>query len=140
MEKLQKLKDCYIRYEQKVAKVQASSSPLAGLFGFGGGVKNDSCHEQYYEDVSACCSELAASGAPEEDVFSCVRYLLVSATEHDVQEVVYGMMIAIHGCTKNLIPLLSREHKKELLAFYLDAYPKHTRLPVQDQVIKLLKK
>lgn len=140
MEMLQKLQDCFYRYEKKVEKVRANSSPLAGLFGFGGGVKNDSCHEEYYEEVSACCAELAAACAPEEEVYTCVRYLLTGAAEHDGKEDVYGMLIAIHGCAKPLIPLLSREHKKQLLAFYQDAYPRITRLPVQDQVIKLLKK
>ena len=50
------------------------------------------------------------------------------------------MLIAVQGLSKTLIPGLGREHAAVLLKDYESAWPRRARMPVQDEIVKLLKK
>ena len=49
------------------------------------------------------------------------------------------MLIAVHGLTNGLIPLLSKDDAAALLETYCKTYRRWERLPVQKNIIRLLK-
>lgn len=138
MELQQKLESIFARYEKDVVKAAKEASPFGGMLGFGGGVKNDPCHVRFYEDVTQWAQEAEGSGAGEETLFAAVEYVLCNAVDCSPRNETYGMRIAVHGCVKPLIPLLTQEHRRALKATYEANYPKRMRLPVQNQIVKLL--
>lgn len=129
----------YIETTETVFK----KAPLfAGVFGIGRGPKDDPCHLDYYNNILAKAEELAAdSEATEQEIFDCTEYLMkLESTSAGERQMVQYMLMTVQGCTKGLIPLLSEEHRTELADWFGKAVPRRMRLPVQNDIFKLLKK
>ena len=60
--------------------------------------------------------------------------------DHPEPKSAYWMLVAVQGLTKELIPGLDRDDAAALAGSYEADWPRHTRLPVQDTLLKLLKK
>ena len=130
MERLQQIYEDYDRrYQEAVEKAPAFS----GFFGVGDVVKNHPCHMDFYEAVGAWTEALAAQ-APESDrVAEAVRWILSQGGEN-------WYHLAAHGQVRILIPLLKPQDRRTLGDWYEKSYPRRKRLPVQNEILKLLKK
>ena len=62
------------------------------------------------------------------------------AERYTEPKIAHWMLIAVQGLSKTLIPGLGREHAAVLLKDYESAWPRRARMPVQDEIVKLLKK
>lgn len=136
---LQQLKDRYAQYLEEVARVYAGAKPMDGLFGWGDDPRKDPCHMRFYEDIEAGVLAFAAAGPSQEEVFQVVLFLLVQPAEHK-EEPSFWFLYAAHGLTRGLIPRLTADQCTGLRDFYDANFPKRDRMPVQQEVYKLLKK
>lgn len=139
MDMLQQLQERYGRYIEEANAVTADAPAMAGLWGFGSDPRKNPCHMAFYKDVEQWVQEFRASGPDSRILFQAVRWILCAAAEHRNQPA-YGYLYAAQGLCRELIGLLTKEQCGELLAFYDAHYPRQDRMPVQQEVCKLLQK
>ena len=130
-EKLENLISDYIEEANSVIKNQ---KPLAGVFGFKDSIRTDSCHAKFYDDLSR---ELAEGSY---DPYEASKFLIFADSKYECPKSVKMMLTAIQGLAIPLVPSLTDEQKAELRDYFDKNIKKHTRLPVQDQLYKALKK
>ena len=75
----------------------------------------------------------------QADVDQVAEWILTLAKIHR-EDHTYWFCYALHAHAKGLIPLMSREKVRQMQEWYNEAYPKVDRLPVQNEVYKLLLK
>ena len=136
---LQKMKDRDETYIQDVKKVYKDAKPMDGLFGWGDDPRKDPCHMRFYEDMEQWTREFLAAAPEREDVYEAVRFILETPAEHRSSHC-FWFMYAAQGMTREMIPRLTAEQCAGLRESYDGHYPKRDRMPVQNEVYKLLKK
>lgn len=137
MSALNELSAIYTKYEQTMNEVCIKTSPLARAFGFGMTPRNHPCNTEFYEGVSAWVSSFLASDPCEQDIYAATRYILAAAAEGQNNDA-YWYMYAAQNHAKELIPLLTPDHRKLLRSYYDDHYPKADLLPAQKEIYGLL--
>ncbi len=136
MERITALQTLYARYEETVRELQKNAKPFAGIFGWGDDPRNDPCHVRFYEDVGAMVDSLRE--AEEAVRFEATCWLISAPARCAVKEAVW-FQFAAQGHGKLLIPKLTPVHRQELRELFEKAVPRRQRLPVQDEIYKLLK-
>ena len=121
-------------YIDEVKSVSKNSRPLAGVFGFKGGVGDSPCHLAFYNAMK----ELTES--PDCDAYEAVGLLIRADSSYEAPNSAKFMLSAAQGLAIPLVEKLSAEQKAEFLQFFEDNIPKRKRLPVQEQLYKALKK
>lgn len=127
-------------YIEEFKQVQEKASPAAGLFGFGSGPDDHPCHMAFYERIQEMTKGFLASGLGAEDAFSTVELLLKSHQTKDCPNTVKLMLVAVQKFAVPLIPMLSHKDSEELLKWYDSFVPRQTRMPVERDVARALKK
>ena len=135
---MEKLQEIYCEYTETLGKVIKKTSPLAGIFGTGGGAKSHPCHEAFYENVGQWVETFLAQQPEEADVADAVHFMLIAAAAHK-GEPTYSLCFAAQGHAKKLIGLLSKEDCAALQEEYDSLYPESVRLPVNQQVYDMLR-
>lgn len=133
------LMEIYESYCKKAADVRRKASPVAGFFGMGDDPRKHYCHEAFYDAVGEWVAEFAASCPDPVRTVAAVKWILQAPADHRHEDV-YWYMYAAHGLIRPLIPLLSEGDCKALAAWYDETFRKKERLPVQQEVYKMLKK
>ena len=100
-----------------------------------GGAKPETC--RFYEAVGEWAKTFASSQPEHEQTVAAVRLLLFSAGEHLGSEAEW-YLIAIQNYAKDFLGELSTEEKAQLAQEYREKYPKGRRLPLQNEIYKLL--
>ena len=110
------------------------------LFGLKFGPSDDPLHDSFAKDMAALLSDFA-SGYPDSNAirYVCAK-LFGAAKDYPDPKSAHWMLVAIQGLTRDLIPGLSREDAAALAKDYETAWPRRASLPVQDDVLKALKK
>ena len=137
MDYLKQLQERYAQYTTQAQQVRKKASPLAGIFGIGGGPKDDPCHMAFYQDIQALTDAYLASGPSPESAAQVVDFLLRASKEHSSKDT-YWFMTAAQGHAKKLIPLMTPEACHPLLDWYLTAFPNRLRTPLQEELVSLL--
>ncbi len=137
MERIAALRQRYAWYEETVRELQKTAKPFAGIFGWGDDPRNDLCHVQFYEDIGTMTAQL--EDAEEAVQFAAARWLIAAPTECAVKEALW-FQLAAQGHCKLLIPRLTPAHRRELKELFDQRIPRRQRLPVQEEVYKLLGK
>jgi len=123
-----------------VCERQEHSCNLSELFGLRAGALNDPLQERFAADMTALTANFAA-GEPDSAATRAVLETLFSlAGRHTEVKSAYWMLVAVQGLSLELIPGLSRGDAAALAKAYAADWPRHCRLPVQDAVLKALKK
>lgn len=137
------LDELKLRYEQYLAYTVALSeraSPMDGLLGFGHSPKDDSGHTVFFEDVGKWAEAFLAADPSEKEVGEAVNYILRAADCYQDNGLAYWFLYAAQGHTIPMIPKMSPEERRSLFAWYDRHYPKVTRMPVQKEIARLLKR
>ena len=136
---IQRLKDIYQRYDEEIRKVKAKAKPMDGLFGMGDDPRKDPCHMRFYEGVERWVQDFLKTAPNAKDALEAARVIIEAPAAHR-EGPTYWFEVAAHGLCRDLIGTLDAAGCRELKDFYDKNYTKRERVPVQDQLYKLLKK
>lgn len=125
-------------YIEELEKADKNRRPGSGLFGFGHGPGDDPCHEIMDRQVGELAAE-AAEASPEETA-ELVRAILRAEGSIPWREAARLAVLAAQRHTLGLIPGMKAEDRRETADWYEKTYPKRTRLPIQKQIIRELRK
>ena len=138
MTQLEQLYALYGAYEEKAKQVRSRASRFAGAFGLGDDPRKHGCHEQFFEDVGRWSRGFLACEPEPQTLLQAVWWILEAADRHRNTDM-FGYLYAAQAHTRELIPRLPRAESGELLIWYEKTYPEGERLPVQQQVCRLLR-
>lgn len=133
------LKEYYQEYDRAMQKVLEKAPVTAGLLGMGDSPKNAPCHEIFYEKVGAWAAEFAASQPTAGEAAEALSLILEAAARRRGQET-YWYCYAAQGHGQPLIGLLTAQDAGDILRRYEADYPPIDRMPVQQRIVKELKK
>lgn len=137
---LEQVTQLYQAYTEQVASLEANRKFGQGILGFGGRVSDHPCHDQFFRALHEMTAAFVQAGISPQDARAVVEKILREPRRETEGPSTFWMMIAAQGAARALIPSLEKEDAKALLDWYLQAYRKRERLPVQLQVIKDLEK
>lgn len=139
MDALEQIRQRYARYQEEIRAVRAKTSPLAGFMGLGHGPDKHPCNMEFYEDVGKLVEAFAKTGPDAAQMLEVVKWMLEAPVGNENTDW-YWYMYASQGHCKELIPMLAPADCAQLRDWFDEQFPKKNRLPVQDQIYKLLKK
>ena len=131
---------CMENYNEAVKKMTAKLRPGDGLLGFGRDPKRDPCHMEFYEAVGEAVGRMVQAGLSPAQAEEAVRYLLTLYQEERYHSLTGPMREAVQGHARALVPLLEPSAARALALWYGKVYPRHRRLPVQNQLLKDLER
>ena len=139
MTELDRVKKIVNAYIADVHNMMRSKPVFDGLLGLGKLPGRDAVHERYYELLREEIAAAVSSELAEPEAFTVCSYILRAEKELDGSLLVRTMLIAFQGLIAPLIPLLSKEHRQELLRYLETSCPPRRRLPCQNEIARLLK-
>lgn len=139
MEIFWQIQGLYERYMEESAKVRSKAHLFDGFMGFGNDPRKHPCHETFFRHLGGLVQEFLYRQPDEETVFTVTKWILEAPVGHEDEDA-YWHMYAAHGYCRDMIGLLSQEHSRQLKDWYSKEFPRKKRLPVHDQVLKLLTK
>lgn len=136
---LSQLEAIYRTYDQALAQANRKASIFTGLLGQGhkDDPRNDICNKTFYESTGNWVKEFAETGPAQEDILHVCRFL-TEAASHRAKMPTYWYTLVAQGYMKDLIPLLNPENRALLAKEYDALYPKRRRLPIQEEIYRML--
>ena len=134
--RMEKLLDDYLA----AADQQERNRKPSELFGLKFGPADDPLHDRFAGNMAALLSDFGSDGPDSTQLRALLNKLYSAAKDNPEPRSAYWMLVAIQGLSRELIPSLSREDAAALAKDYESAWPRRARLPVQDDVLKTLKK
>ena len=128
------------QYSEALEKAGKTRRLAGGLFGLGGGPGDDPCHDAMDKQVGELAEQFLADEDALEEAALLVSDILKAEKSREWTPAAKWAVLAIQRYTIPLIPEIGPEDRKELAAWYTDAYPKRQRLPIQKQIVKELEK
>ena len=135
---LERLEALYANYCETADRLDHSRKLGAGMFGLPGGPADDPCHLRFREDVGALLAQFAADGPDPASVREVLAFLFERPLRSAAPKSAFWMLIAVQALAKELIPMLAPADAQALAARFKELYPRRARLPVQDEILKLL--
>lgn len=136
---IHELKERYEAYREKSRDVRQKAPLFAGMLGLGSDPRRHPCHEEFFEDVIKWTDTFAASGPSSQEAMEVAQYILEEPVKYRETDAYWFMFVAV-GCIRTLIPLLTKEDCKVLIARFDELYKKRDRMPVQIETYKMLVK
>ena len=133
------LLNIYAEYKEEAKKARAACSPLADFLGGSGSFKNHWCHQKFFDEAAAWAEEFLASSPSPEEAAEAVAFILKAASENRGKDV-YWYYFAAQKHVLGLLPLLSAEASRDMAVWFENTYSKRDRLPLQNDILKTLKK
>ena len=129
----------YDEYEKELEELHRKAPATAGMLGMAGHPRDDRCNEIFYYNVEKWVDGFLKDNPGPAEVDAVTEWILKLAHSHR-EDHTYWFSYAIQAHAKKLIPRMSREKAQELQKWYGEAYPRVDRLPVQNEVYKMLLK
>ncbi len=126
-------------YDEAVTEIQKNRKMFDGVLGMGNHPGNAPCHDVLDKRIETLCA--AAAADPEAGSFrELLENIYSAALKWQGPEYARLMLIAVHRHTVPVVARLAEADRAELCAWYEKTWPRRKRLPVQDEVLKALKK
>ena len=139
MEQITALKALYEEYNYQATKIRREARPFDGFMGLGNDPRKNPCHDQFYRGVGAWVERFLA-GSADPQLAAAAATVMVEAPYHYRNQEGFWYICACVGFVSQLVPLMAKEDCAALAQRFNDLYPKHERLPVQQNVFKQLRK
>lgn len=136
---MEQLKACYAAYLAAVEKAEKNKTTWDGAFGIGASTKDHPCHDAFYESMESWCADFLAKKPSQAEAEEAVRFIFETSEAYR-GKLPYWYMYACHGFTRPIIPLVSAAFAKQMRVWYNERNPRPDRMPVQQEVFRLLKK
>ena len=136
MENLRKL---YLDYIEEAYNVRKKASVFAGLFGLGDDPKKNPCHETFYQNVSQWMEAFLSTEPTAEQAEAVASFILEEPKKHEGAEGFWFLYVCI-GLIRDLIPFMDQEQCAWLAKRMNELYPRRDRMPLQQEVFKMLQK
>ncbi len=134
---MEQLQEIYCQYTENLQAARKATSPLAGMLGTGGGVKDHPCHTEFYKSVGHWAEAFLADNPCKADLEDAVRFILMAGAAHK-KLATYWFVCAAQAHAKPMIVLLSPQACSTLALEFESLYPAGSRLPLQDEIYNLL--
>lgn len=139
MADLESLQKIYDQYEVRLGKVIAKAGFGAGLFGMGDDPRKHGCNDMFYEELEQWAAEFAAGNPSEEEAAQAVRWILSYSAAHKGGPT-YWYSFAAQKHAGGIISHLAVQDAARILEKFQADYPRDARMPVQEEILKLLRK
>ena len=136
---MEQLKACYEKYIAEAEDVWKKRSAWDGAFGIGSSSKNHPCHTIFFEELEKWAENFANSNPAPQEAEAAMTYILEAAEPYKKQ-VPYWALYAAHGMARPLVAFVSPQYAAKTRIWYNQLYPRKDRLPVHQDLFKLLKK
>lgn len=136
---IQALKARYAQYHQEAQAAWEKAGLCDGLFGMGADPRKHPCHDDFYNSIGQWVTGFLASEPEASACLEAAQWILKQPADYKDQNI-FWYLYAAQKHALPLIPLLPAAACRDLLAWYEGTYPKRDRMPVQDAVVKTLKK
>lgn len=113
---------------------------MEGAFGAKGGPKDDPCHDRFAAQLRELLTEFASSAPELSEIRQMLACLFQAPRQAEVPGSAYWMLLAVQGLGLDLIAKLSPGDAAALAAAYERDHPRRMRFPVQNQVLRELKR
>lgn len=141
MAELSELRELYSQYEQTIGQVGKETSALSRLFDLGVTPRNHPANREFYDGVGRWVEDLLAEKPGYDSILDAVLYILTAAADRPPQRSdAHWFLMAAQGQAKPLIPLLTKEDRAAVRDRFSVLYPKRHRMPLQEEILKLLSK
>lgn len=139
MAELAELKELYTKYEQTIEQTGKETSALSRMFNVGVTPRNHPANKEFYDGVARWVTEFLAEDHPYGQLLEATRHILETAAHKPPQKSdAHWYLMAAQAHAKPLIPLLTAEDRAALRDGFCVLYPKRHRMPLQDELLKLL--
>ena len=136
---LYRLSSLYDGYLETVNRLESERKLGEGMFGLRPGPADNPCHDRFAEDLEYLLQELTPGETDSALLRTVMEYIYDAPVQNPDPKSAYWMLIAVQGLTKNLIAGLSQEDADALAAHYAEQYPRSQRMPIQNDLLKLLR-
>ena len=125
-------------YLADCVKIERGRKPTE-MFGLKFGAPSDPRHDRFIQDMTELLGDFAAEGPDSAALRRMLEAVYTAPLEHPEPKSAYWMLIAVQSLTRDLIYGLNRGDAAALSKSYESAWPRRMRLPVQTELIKLLR-
>lgn len=133
------LREARETYRAEAEALAKNKHVFDGIFGTGSSVKNNACHDRFDARIEEILRQMTEEGAAAREIGEAVAFVLDGEAKNEAMSSVDIYLIAVQRHCLPLIALMPRESAAGLLERYVRAWPRHTRLPVQAEIVKRLK-
>ena len=133
------LDQIYTNYSNELEACGKKQKFTDGLFGFGHSIKDDPCHEKFYNRIKETLDRVAEYAPTSEETEKVIMFLFSRKNTYPYPPSAQLMLCAAEKHIIPLIPFLSRNSAIHIFDQYDAMYRKWERLPVQTEVWKNLK-
>ncbi len=137
---LDRLREILGVYEEELSVADRNRKPASGLLGIGPGPGDDPCHDRLDQAVASLVGDMLRDSAGASETGPVVSALLRAESEGGWPEPARLMLLAIQRHAIPLIPVLERNTREELYAWYEKRHPRSRRFPLQKQILATLEK
>ena len=135
----QEWKMALMEYGEKVRDLEKNRRFFDGVLGFGKHPSDDPCHEVLDRKAESLAAR-AGEGADPEDRENLILAVLAAAAEYEGPEYARLMLCAAQRHLEPLIPRMDPAARAEAARWYEKTYPRRGRMPVQEALLKKMKK
>lgn len=134
----EEIQEIYGDYLEKTIQLDRNRKLGEGIFG-SAGPKTDPCHGVFADSVKTGLDAAAREEISSAEAREILEYIFKAPVEQQKNQLAYWMLLAVHGAALNLAERLDASDAEPLLELYLRLYPKYQWLPVQKQLVGILK-
>ncbi len=128
----------YEQYLAKTEQLERDRKLGEGLLGFGGGPKDDPCHERFAKDLEALLGQILAREPASGEVRELLEYIYRAPQVYPQPLTAYWTFQAVQGMTAPLAARLDPADAQAVRDEYVKTYKRWERLPAHKKALAAL--
>jgi hypothetical protein len=140
MELLENLRTLYGAFLRDAAEAEATRRPWEGLGGFGGNAAADARQDAFHRDVRGAVEAAADAGLSSGEAEAALGFMLGAPEAYPDAGRARWMLIAVQGTALPAADALEAPAAARLAGELRARFPRRSRLPVQETLLRALDK